>query len=1456
MPKRCEDLLGLSMVLALRFCKITLVLLPELPSFKRAVHDGVMRYYRHEAMDFMLQIQRYYNRGASRYWEPDPAVGPTESTVKLALPSIERASNLTRKIAAAATKSKATPKVDATKTVKAGFRNHGIGSEQQSSGSGDNTQDSRFGLAKDESEGPISGVETLQQGTLSKPTSGNKLEQGASVMGPDSQSTSALVDITASVSFSAAWVRSTFTELASTFKGASFSLPGAITVPHTHNSLQVEAKNPFSIDSTTDQNKSKVVSNEGKEHATPTRFLRPATSVVSVPAEARVSSISPAALDLLVSQRHADSLRRAQVISDKELTVLNMPLPGSTWALGTGPGNELYQQPPASIAARYCNEIPLEYEAAAAAVTEVEATEPAAAASIASVIDAPAQMMQLLMPSTVPPIVVTAPTPSNSTHSEPAHSTPSMTLSSTSSISSASSVAVRMDTEHLQKFATTSTPLSALVSRDSITSRDSNGARRTATGCSSDSGSRAGGSESGPLGGSKQLLSVHDLLQSHSIEDSVVNGTAEIRSDVADAKLMDTAVARNARLRTIQEERMLGLGRSDQRTTRIILDSASLTVGTSHSQDSERGPHHQRRDCTSAIASSSVLQQPGNGLRVSTFAKVTTASTSIPSHSIAADIAMAPMIKPAAAIARTTGTRNTSSVTNTNSTASSPARSATAEAERRLQIRLGKMKHPSYGPHPTGSLINTAAHNCAVLLEEDEVSEEEKRLREVVEERTRLVMQRIFGRDAFPSPSISKSSSLAELKQGADRALTLKDDLSKIADTSTRTNTRGMGVTNPITPVADIRTGPRLSKVRSTASIVTASTASKATALNLTPLLTPSSAACSTPAPSLTTVTPVSIPSSLTTAAFVATTEDIGLPQANFTREYKEDPEYSLSRNTSTSTSTTSRSRKYTFLSYQSSLNSTKAEKRTRLSNAEAAAGASKSKVKSIVHQLNEVAAAAEAEAVSAAVSMGSGASSRNSSVSTGTTPSRRSSMFAALSGGEGAITTFDSGTADGVISARDLRVLSMTGQCSNAVKEKNMPPLSNWAQEERLDPSKAASTTITSAKGTTTMTRKSAARGSHDRDQGSVELVRLATPRSSSSLRFKKPAPPQKNSSARYHASAAKATAIVTTVNQVYGDDDDDSDGPLQYLDVEPAYDAEGWVLKTGTTVTEDLDQDQDNERQTQNHEQEQAKHQDAPSTGSTCSVRQFDVNRPRNAYNGAGGQRQHAAVSTRAASIASGSTSSLALGKDLRAYRSFGHDNAYEHNMESEMHAHTGRLFPAECKRNLVPEHDNNHHKHKNAEPPCPDHLMLRKNSNYDHLTSCSPVSSTSTSSVFYQQQQQQQQQQQAGRRASASISLASISTHTTTTLSTPCILVTNPACTSVSATASVHQITLNSQQTREGLSAVCRMHSRDSVLGTSVAPISGSNLAPLNVQEAAALVQDRRRHASRGKHANQQH
>lgn len=56
------------MVLALRFCKVTFVLLPRLPTFQRRLHGALLMRLEAEARAFLTKIHRFCHGGAQGYW--------------------------------------------------------------------------------------------------------------------------------------------------------------------------------------------------------------------------------------------------------------------------------------------------------------------------------------------------------------------------------------------------------------------------------------------------------------------------------------------------------------------------------------------------------------------------------------------------------------------------------------------------------------------------------------------------------------------------------------------------------------------------------------------------------------------------------------------------------------------------------------------------------------------------------------------------------------------------------------------------------------------------------------------------------------------------------------------------------------------------------------------------------------------------------------------------------------------------------------------------------------------------------------------------------------------------------------------------------------------------------------------------------------------------------------------
>ncbi|KAG0206349.1 hypothetical protein BGX28_002203 [Mortierella sp. GBA30] len=64
-----EELLSLSMILAFRLCKVTLVMLPKLPSFRRPFHNAALKPFEYEAARYLKQIQQYCSHGPLAYLE-------------------------------------------------------------------------------------------------------------------------------------------------------------------------------------------------------------------------------------------------------------------------------------------------------------------------------------------------------------------------------------------------------------------------------------------------------------------------------------------------------------------------------------------------------------------------------------------------------------------------------------------------------------------------------------------------------------------------------------------------------------------------------------------------------------------------------------------------------------------------------------------------------------------------------------------------------------------------------------------------------------------------------------------------------------------------------------------------------------------------------------------------------------------------------------------------------------------------------------------------------------------------------------------------------------------------------------------------------------------------------------------------------------------------------------------
>ncbi|KAF9174216.1 hypothetical protein BGX20_000513 [Mortierella sp. AD010] len=68
-PKLAEDYLDMSMILALRFCKVTFVLLPRFHPFQRRIHGAILRFIEQEASVFLEQLQKYCSGGTIAYWQ-------------------------------------------------------------------------------------------------------------------------------------------------------------------------------------------------------------------------------------------------------------------------------------------------------------------------------------------------------------------------------------------------------------------------------------------------------------------------------------------------------------------------------------------------------------------------------------------------------------------------------------------------------------------------------------------------------------------------------------------------------------------------------------------------------------------------------------------------------------------------------------------------------------------------------------------------------------------------------------------------------------------------------------------------------------------------------------------------------------------------------------------------------------------------------------------------------------------------------------------------------------------------------------------------------------------------------------------------------------------------------------------------------------------------------------------
>ncbi|KAG0008950.1 hypothetical protein BGZ80_002883 [Entomortierella chlamydospora] len=69
MPKLAEGHLDMSMILALRFCKVTLILLPKLHPFQRRIHGAILRFIEQEASVFLEHLQKYCSGGTIAYWQ-------------------------------------------------------------------------------------------------------------------------------------------------------------------------------------------------------------------------------------------------------------------------------------------------------------------------------------------------------------------------------------------------------------------------------------------------------------------------------------------------------------------------------------------------------------------------------------------------------------------------------------------------------------------------------------------------------------------------------------------------------------------------------------------------------------------------------------------------------------------------------------------------------------------------------------------------------------------------------------------------------------------------------------------------------------------------------------------------------------------------------------------------------------------------------------------------------------------------------------------------------------------------------------------------------------------------------------------------------------------------------------------------------------------------------------------
>ncbi|KAF9984531.1 hypothetical protein BGZ65_000214 [Modicella reniformis] len=66
--RKAEEFLETSMVLALKFCKVTLVRLPQHPAYRRRVHGASLKRFEEEAANFLDKIQRFCQNGTQGYW--------------------------------------------------------------------------------------------------------------------------------------------------------------------------------------------------------------------------------------------------------------------------------------------------------------------------------------------------------------------------------------------------------------------------------------------------------------------------------------------------------------------------------------------------------------------------------------------------------------------------------------------------------------------------------------------------------------------------------------------------------------------------------------------------------------------------------------------------------------------------------------------------------------------------------------------------------------------------------------------------------------------------------------------------------------------------------------------------------------------------------------------------------------------------------------------------------------------------------------------------------------------------------------------------------------------------------------------------------------------------------------------------------------------------------------------